>query len=190
MTMQLPNVLIIGSMKAGTTSLYMDLAAHPDVFFTGDKEPHFLCNDKVLTTEGLQEYAGLYKTAEESTIVDASTGYTKCPDYEGVAARAARVLPEGFKVIYLVREPIERIISQHYHEYSRGEVGADINQAVREHPRYVHYSRYAYQLEPWIEEIGLDRIRVVGFEDYTGDRRGVVSQLYGFLGVTGTFGTA
>lgn len=170
-------------MKAGTTSLYMDLAAHPDVLLTGDKEPHALCSDRVLSEEGLQQYAGIYRHPTESTIVDASTGYSKRPDHEGVVARALKVLPAGFKVIYLVREPVARIISHHYHDFSRGDAGPNIDQAVREHSRFVDYSRYAYQLDPWIDAVGLERIQVVRFEDYTGDRRRVVSQLYGFLGL-------
>ena len=183
MNLRLPNVLIIGAMKAGTTSLFMDLAAHPDVLLTGDKEPHALCSDKVLSEQGRQEYADLYGQPTEGTIVDASTGYAKRPDFQSVAERAVKVLPAGFKVIYLLREPIARIISHHYHDFSRGDAGPNIDEAVREHPRFVNYSRYAYQLEPWIDAVGRERIQVVRFEDYTGDRLSVVSQLYGFLGL-------
>ena len=85
---------------------------------------------------------------------DASTAYSKRPDFEGVPERAVAVLPAGFKVIYMVRHPIERIVSQHHHAHFAGEVGASIDDAVRQHDRFIHYSRYAYQLEPWLEAVG------------------------------------
>ena len=175
-------------MKSGTTSLFMDLVKHPHVFFANDKEPHALSSDDVLTEEGRQRYASLYVTArEDQLLMDASTSYSKRPDFEGVAGRATALLPEDFKVIYLVRHPIERIVSQHYHEYSTGLVGPSIDEAVREHRRYVDYSRYAYQLEPWIAAIGKERIRVIRFEDYVSRSQEVLAQLHDFLGLSQVF---
>lgn len=181
--MRLPNVLLIGAMKAGTTSLYMDLAEHPDVALVDDKEPHALCRDDVLDDAGLQKYASIYGKSNEDILLDASTGYSKLPDETGVVERALQVLPEGFRVIYLVREPVSRIVSQHYHEYSRGEVPSDINQVVRDHSRLVDYSRYGFQLAPWIEAVGLDRVCVVRFEDYTDRRQETVDRVFEFLGL-------
>ena len=183
--MRLPNVILIGAMKAGTTGLYMDLAEHPDVFLCGDKEPHALCSDQVLTEVGRRDYAAIYSAARaEQLLIDASTGYTKRPDYEGMAQRAAAVLPEDFKVIYLVRHPLERIISHYHHEFSVGQAGPSIDEAVQTCHRFVNYSRYAYQLEPWVEAIGLERIRVVKFEDYKDRRLEVIAELLGFLGLS------
>ncbi len=183
--MRLPNVLLIGAMKAGTTGLYMDLAEHPDVFLCGDKEPHSLCNDHVLAESGKREYASLYAAARgEKILIDASTGYAKRPEFDGMAQRALATLPEGFQVIYLVRHPVERIISHYHHEMSMGQVESSIDDAVRTCPRFVNFSRYAYQLEPWVDAIGLDRIRVVRFEDYADRRLEVIAQLQGFLGLS------
>lgn len=182
--MPLPTVLIIGAMKAGTTSLYMDLVGHPQVFMPGDKEPHALSKDEVLSPSGLAQYETIYAKARENQICcDASTGYSKRPDIEGVAERAVRVLPADFKVIYVVRHPIDRIISQHHHEHFEGHVGPSIDEEVRRHPRYVQYSRYRYQLEPWIAAVGLPRIQVIRFEDYIAARREVVESVLEFVGL-------
>jgi hypothetical protein len=182
--MPLPNLLIIGAMKAGTTGLYMDMASHPQVFLAHDKEPHALCSDDVLTAEGLRRYEAIYEKARRDQVCcDASTGYSKRPDFEGVAQRAAGVLPAGFKVIYVVRHPIDRIISQHHHEHFEGRVGPSIDEEVRRHARYVQYSRYSYQLEPWLSVLGRDRIRVIRFEDYVERRQDTVRDLYRFLGL-------
>ncbi|MBA4106292.1 MAG: hypothetical protein C0485_11085 [Pirellula sp.] len=182
--MPLPNVLIIGAMKAGTTSLYMDIADRRGAFLAQDKEPHALCHDDVLSPTGRASYEAKYEQAPAGALCcDASTGYAKRPDFDGVVERAIRVLPAGFKAIYVVRHPIERIISQHHHEHTEGLVGPSIDEEVRRHGRYVQYSRYAYQLEPWMEQLGPERIRVVRFEDYVSRRRETVRDLLGFVGL-------
>ncbi len=181
---RLPDFLIVGAMKSATTGLFMDLCQHPQMFFTNTKEPHCLCEDRVLTEEGLREYAQHYDSAKADQFVcDASTSYSKLPDYDGVVSRAQKVLPEGFKVIYMVRHPIKRIASQYHHELQAGLVGKDIDEVVRANPRFVNYSRYGYQLRPWIEAIGLDRVHVVRFEDYKKNRQEVVQSVCEFLGL-------
>ena len=65
--MLLPNLLIIGAMKSGTTGLYMDLATHPGVFLGDDKEPHALRDDSVLTEQGRAQYAAYYAGARSET---------------------------------------------------------------------------------------------------------------------------
>lgn len=182
--MTLPNLLLIGAMKSGTTGLYLDLATHPEVFLAQDKEPRCLCGDEVLTDAGKRDYAEQYTSASEGQIVcDASTDYAKRPDFNGVVERAMQVLPEGFKVIYLVRHPIDRIISQHRHEHSAGLVSESQNNEVRQHSRFIDYSSYAYQLQPWLEAIGSERIMVVRFEDYAARRQEVVDGVCEFLGL-------
>ncbi len=182
--MPLPHFLIIGAMKAGTTSLFMDLSANPGVYIPPVKEPHNLCDDRVLTPEGRREYESLYAAARPGQLCgDASTGYSKRPTHEGVAERAVEVLGPELKVIYLVRNPLHRIESHHHHEWSAGEVGKDIDEAVRNDPRFIDYSRYAWQLEPWLERLGAERVRVVRFEDYIADRGGVVADLSRYLGL-------
>ena len=181
-SLMIPNVLLIGAMKSGTTGLYMDLATHPDVFLAQDKEPRCLCSDEVLTEAGRRRYAQRYAASRAGQIaLDASTDYAKRPHFNGVVQRALQVLPEGFKVIYLVRHPIDRIVSQHHHEYSAGLVGESQDHAVRRHSRYIDYSSYAYQLEPWVGAIGLNRIKVIRFEDYANRRQQTIDEVCEFL---------
>ena len=181
-TMSLPNVLIIGAMKSGTTGLYMDLSSHPQVFRGENKETHALCDDEILTESGAAAYSEHYARARpDQLIVDASTDYSKRPDFEKVADRAVKLLPADFKVIYIVRDPIERIISHHHHEYTAGNAGRNIDEEVRRLPCFIDYSRYAYQLEPWLEAIGMQRIHVIRFEDYVHCRTRVLEELCRFL---------
>jgi len=182
--MTLPSFLIIGGMKCGSTALYRDLLTHPRVFFPMDKEPCNLCDDHVLTDAGRREYEALFKRATPDQLcAEASTDYTKLPDRQGVAERALRVLGPDLRVIYLVRDPIKRLISHHHHEYSRGEMPSDIDDSIERFPALADYSKYAMQLEPWLETFGHDNIRVIRFEDYIADRPGVVASVEAFLGL-------
>jgi len=182
-TPRLPELLIIGAMKSGTTSLYIDLADHAGVYLAEVKEPHNLCHDRVLAPEGRRDYAERYRGAAlDELLCDASTGYTKAPDITGVAERAVRVLPEGFKAIYLVRHPVKRALSHYRHDYVAGEAGDDIDAELRTHARYVDYSRYAMQLRPWLDALGADRVMVVRFEDYTDRREATLAEIARFLG--------
>ncbi len=188
--MRLPDFLIIGAMKAGTTSLYRDLLTNPQVFFPLDKEPNHLASDDVCRPEGRRRYSTLFDKAKAHQICgEASTAYTKLPDITGVPQRARQVLGDRLKVIYLVREPISRIISHHYHEWCSGAVGCGIDEAVRTYPRFINYSLYAMQITPWLQVLEPRRVRIVRFETYIKDRQGTVESLSRFLGIDSRFDT-
>lgn len=183
--MRLPDFLIIGAMKAGTTSLYRDLEVNPLVFVSTPKEPHNLLRDDVFTDAGRRAYAELFARARpDQQCAEASTGYTKLPTHPGVAARAARLLGSQFRAVYLVREPVSRTLSHHFHVLTAGEITErDAGRAIEQHPEMVEYSRYGMQVQSWLEEIGTERLMVVRFEDYVADRRGWTARISEFVGV-------
>lgn len=183
--MRLPTFLIIGAMKAGTTTLYRDLLANPGVAFARDKEVGCLASDKVLSTAGTAEYARLFRNAGNATAVgDASTNYAKLPDFPGVAERAYRVVGPGLKVVYMVRDPIPRLLSQHHFESQRGWMSRDTDQAIRSNPRLLSYSKYGMQIEPWCQRFGNANIKVVQFERYISHRQETLNDVSRFLGVS------
>jgi hypothetical protein len=180
----LPTFLIVGAMKAGTTTLYRDLLANPSVFFPEDKEPGNLCSEDVCTSAGVAAYARLYRRARpEQARGDATTSYSKLPDYPDVAARASVVLPEPPKIVYLVRHPIERIVSQYRFELAHGRATGDINRVVLEDHRYVAYSSYAVQLTPWVQTFGREHVMVIAFETFIADRTRVIAEVSRFVGI-------
>lgn len=182
--MRTPDLLIIGAMKCGSTTLYRDLMTNPRVFFPIDKEPESLCDDLVLTPAGRAKYAALFEGARPDQLcAEASTAYTKRPDFERVAERARAVCGPDLRAIYLVRDPVARAISHHFHEYARGNMPRSIDEAVRRFPALVNYSRYAMQIEPWLECFGHERVRILRLEDYVADRAGECSSLCAFLGI-------
>ena len=87
--MTLPKFLIIGAMKAGTTTLYEDLLQIPALWLPPQKEPEDLIHPEVETAQGLRVYEQKFARCPSGAIAgDASTAYAKRPTYEGVAARA------------------------------------------------------------------------------------------------------
>ncbi len=83
-----PDFLVVGAMKGGTTTLYFDLGAHPDLHLPEPKEPEVLVRhaDPAAIREA---YAAHFRNARPGQLCgEASTVYTKRPDHEGVAERA------------------------------------------------------------------------------------------------------
>ena len=181
--MRLPDFLIIGAQKAGTTTLYRDLLSNPNIYMPDDKEPGNLGDDHILSVEGKTQYAKLFVRAQKKQLCgEASTGYTKRPDIEGVAKRARTLLGPDLKIIYLVRQPVARTISHHNHLANNGRAPHDINLAIQELPCLINYSRYAMQAAPWVDAFGHHAIRFIQFEDYIANRKKTIACLGTFLG--------
>ena len=181
---KLPDFLIIGAQKAGTTSLYFDMLKNPAVFMPSDKEPGNLLDDEVCTPSGRAAYAKLFKRARPEQICgEATTSYTKLPDHPGVPDRARRILGADLKVIYIVREPISRIRSHYHHERYGARISCGIDEAVERYPRFVDYCRYTMQITPWIETFGRDHVLLLKFESYIAERSAMVDAVSRFLGI-------
>ena len=177
----LPNFLIIGAMKAGTTTLYDDLQGQQGVAFPPEKEPEDLAHDRILTEAGLADYKRKFAGLTAELIGEGSTAYTKRPD-SSAAETALSVLGPDLKLIYLLRDPIGRMISHYKHEYGLGRETRDLNTALRETSAYRDYSRYSWQLEPWQALFGNDNILILHFEDYMADRKAGLQKACDFLG--------
>lgn len=180
--MALPNFLIIGAMKAGTTTLYDDLCRFSSVYMPPEKEPEGLLQAD--EPAQLRRYERCFSAAKAGQLVgEASTAYAKRPEHEGVAETAARILGRDLKVIYLMRDPVRRIVSQYQHEVGLGLEQRPISTAVREDPRYVAFSRYGYQIEPWLDVFGAEQICLLNFEAYVARRSETLARVAAFLGI-------
>jgi hypothetical protein len=178
----LPNFLIIGAMKAGTTSLYHYLRAHPEIFMPPVKELDFFAREP-REGRGLDWYAGQFSGAGRAIAIgEASTMYTKYPRFPGTPDRIATSIPDA-KLIYLVRDPIERIRSHYRHQVALGAERGPLAKAVFADPVYLDVSRYAMQIERYLECFDRDQLLVLTSEHLRDDRSAVVRRVYGFLGV-------
>jgi hypothetical protein len=180
---RLPNFLVIGAMKSGTTSLFHYLRAHPQVFMSPLKEVDFFIEGGNWG-RGLDWYRRQFDGAspEAVAIGEASTSYTKYPEYEGVPERISALLPD-VRLIYVVRDPIERIRSHYQHRSLIGAEPLPIDVAVLQDPRYVDCSRYALQIEQYLNHFPRERLLVVTSEALKGQRVATIGGIYRFLDV-------
>ena len=181
----LPNFLIIGAAKAGTTSLWAYLREHQQVFMPDRKELHFFVTEKNWD-RGLQWYENQFEGAEAALAIgEGSVSYTRFPLSQGVPERIASVLPK-VRLIYLVRHPIERMISQYRFNVSqRWEKGSP--EALLTNPGYLSCSRYATQVEQFLEYFPLDRLLILRSEDLRDSRVSTVQRVLQFLDVEDTW---
>ncbi|MEM8836070.1 MAG: sulfotransferase domain-containing protein [Planctomycetota bacterium] len=179
-----PDFLIIGSMKSGTTTLFADLAAQNALFGPSEKELDALLEDGVLRDSGRREYAGKFKPARPDQLCfEASTGYTKHPEFFGAPARALELCGPALKLIYIIREPMGRIISHHHHWRAIDKAVETVDEAVRVDSRYLAWSRYAWQLDHWLDHFPQENVLLVRFNDLVKNRVGTSRLVCEFLGV-------
>lgn len=184
---RLPTFLIIGAMKAGTTSLYHYLRDHPQVFLPETKEIMFF-DQRHNWHRGVGWYAAQFQGAPRDAIAlgEASTSYTKFPIVKDAPERIATTLPD-VRLVYLLRHPVERIRSHYLYNLARGTEWRTIADAVQQEPLYLDISRYAMQLERYLAHVDRERLLLLDSRELRDDRTETLRRVFGFLGVEETY---
>ncbi|WP_208597683.1 sulfotransferase family protein [Desulfogranum mediterraneum] len=178
-----PDFIIIGAMKCATSTLHDQLAAQPDFFMSSPKEPNFFSNEEVYA-QGISWYSSLFSKAQPDQLKgESSTHYTKLPTYPDTVARIAQHCPD-VKLIYVMRHPLDRLVSHYIHEWTQGVISVSINQAIHRYPELLSYSSYAMQLAPYIESFGTSSILPVFLERLHDDPARELQAVFEFLEVT------
>lgn len=171
--------MMIGAQKSGTTGLAAQLAAHPEICFSRIKEPAFF-NEVEAWRERLDEYEQLFEPRPGQLLGEASTMYTFLPEWPETPSRLFEYNPD-LKLIYIMRQPVERIVSQYAHNYVRGLVKDEPEMAVTTDPTYINRSRYGVQIRPYLELFGPENMLLLIFEEYIADPDGTLAQVARFL---------
>ena len=159
----LPKFIIIGAMKAGTTSLFHYLVSHPGTEGSSVKETDFFLKEDHFS-QGLSWYESLWSENDSLCAFEASPNYTKRHLSPNVPERMHSVLPD-IKLIYVLRDPIERLISHYVHNYSHGRESLSFSEALSDKKsNYVLTSKYYFQLEAFLEFYSKDQILIVQSE--------------------------
>jgi hypothetical protein len=182
----LPNLIIIGAQKCGTTSLHYYLGLHPQVAMAREKELDFFVLEHNWH-RGIAWYKSQFR-GNAAVHGEASPRYTYYPSYQGVPVRMHRVVPKA-KLIYILRDPIERIVSGYVHGLAHGVEHRTIVEALGdlEANRYVWRSQYYMQLAQYLRCFPQSQILILTLEDLQQHRRRVMRRIFGFLGVDDTF---
>ncbi len=179
----MPNTFVIGAMKSATTSLCTKLAEHPDVFMATPKEPDFFSRDEVYG-RGLKWYQSRFSNAGQRTVVaEGSTSYTKQLQYPRAASRLAEHVPHA-RLIYIVRDPVDRIKSHWAHEVLKGRTRLSANEFARSHPEAIDISSYWRQLNAYREHFDDHRILVLFLEQFRDQPAATLNQCFEFLQIS------
>jgi len=181
----LPNLIVIGGLKCGTASLHHYPNLHPEADMSRPKELNFFV-EELNWPLGPDWYAGHFR-ADARVRGETSPHYTNRPRFEGVARRMHDLVPDA-RLVYMVRDPVDRMLSHYVHNAGGGYDDRTPEEAFSdERSAYFDRGRYAYQLEPYVEAFGEERIEIVSREELKRDRAATMRRVFGFLGVDPEF---
>lgn len=184
----LPNLFVIGAMKSATTSLHNYLDLHPEIFMTKDpwKEPGYFVKE-INWGRGIDWYLSLFSTAgDEKYRGESTTDYTKAPNYAGVPERIHACCPDA-KIIYIMRDPIERAISQYWWEVEYSAEGRKMSVAIINNDWIMNASNYAKQLRPYFEQFGKENVLALTMEELQTSPEVTLKKIFLWLRVTPEF---
>jgi len=206
--MTLPNFLIIGAAKSGTTALYRYLYDHPQIFMSERKELHYFSYPETskltrgpdvyqrISVSTLDEYKSYFAEVKGQTAIgEASPTYLYFP---ACALRIKKTLP-GVKLIAILRNPVERAYSAFMHAVRDGwEPLTDFSAALAQEQDRIrngweivwHYTQagfYHQQLTHYYELFDASRLKVLLYDDLVDDPVNFYKAVTRFLGVDDSF---
>ena len=184
----LPNLIIIGAMKCATTSLHYYLSLHPEIKMSKKKELDFFIFERNWN-KGINWYKSHFHR-KAKIRGESSPNYTKYPWFKGVPQRMHTIVPNA-KLIYILRDPIERIISEYVHIHSEGGDKRTIKKALTNLKGnwYVDNSKYYMQLKRYLNFYPKSNLLILTAEDLKLDTQKALARAFRFLDVDESFFT-
>lgn len=183
---RLPTFMIIGAAKAGTTSLHHYLDQHPEISMSRPKETNFF--ERPDYRDAIAEYERCFADGTRARG-EASVHYTCFPVVPGVPERISSILPD-LRLIYCVRDPVDRAVGHYYERYQSGVAPKSIAAAfadLDDSKVWVAASRYATQLDRYLEHFPRSHLTIVDERELRADRAPTLRALFDFLGVDPDF---
>ena len=183
---RLPDFLVVGGMKCGSTTLHGHLSNHPDLFLCRLKEPQFFSRDEVFS-RGFDWYRSLFAEAGSRLCGESSTCYSRAPHFGDVAKRIHSHLPDA-RLLYLLRHPVDRAYSHYRHEAQIRMVDGrtrvpTFEEMLEETNELVDTSDYWMQLQQYLSYYSREQIHVLFLEDLRVRPEEVLDGVERFLGV-------
>jgi len=203
--MNLPNLLIVGAAKSGTTSLHNYLKQHPEIFMSNHKEPHFLINKEIgenripKGVKKLNEYSSLFDGSDTFKYRgESSAMYLQFPNI--AIKNIKKYLEKDLKIIIMLRNPIDRAFSGYQH-VKRFNVDEELTfkqalevcedryfkqTSLTPATRYIHIGMYYDFVKKFMHSFS-DQIHVIIYDDFITDTQNELSKVFSFLKVKKDF---
>lgn len=173
--------IVIGAMRAGTTLLHHVLSGHPDIALARMKESDFFIAEKNYP-RGIEWYRSQFQI-EKPIRGEISPNYSKARDFAGVAQRIRQHCPD-VRLVYVVRDPVARAVSQYGHSWNMGELRETPEQLLDTHEYFsiMDASSYARQLQEYRRFFAPEQILLLDFEAFIADPQPQLDRLLAHLG--------
>ncbi len=208
----LPDFFLVGAAKSGTTSLINYLSRHPDIFVPKVKEPQFFAvlnsnynNSKpqpFFCVENLWEYSSLFERAGRDQIIgEASTWYSVPVAVDNTISNFLGIYKElagNLKFIFIIRNPLERLLSSYNMYLKMGLENLSFEEAVfagrdriakgyRYELNYIENMFVADSIRKYITAFGKSNVKVCLYETLKEKPDVLIREIFEFLGVTSNF---
>ncbi len=181
----MPNLIIIGGLKCGTTSIHHYLGLHPEIQMSKPKELNFFVTEQTWDL-GLDWYRARFDD-RFPVRGESSPHYTNLPRFVGVPEKIHEHCPDA-RLIYMVRDPIKRILSHWVHATGAGyETREMVPTLSLPDSAYVNRSQYWMQLQPYLELFPNEQIEVITQEELQTEREATMRKAFEFAGVDEKF---
>ena len=196
-TQRLPDFIIGGAPKCGTTSLHFILEQHPKIGIPDEELHYFDADDPITHPDFLQVTSGRLEWYEPGTqqaldwyasrftdfndkqlIGEDSTTYL----FSAVAAERIKALLPDVRLIFLLRDPVKRAYSQYWHLIRSARLSCSFEDAISKHGSIILGSTYAPHLANYFEVFGRDRVKVMLFEDFLADNQSFINEATAYIG--------
>jgi hypothetical protein len=173
----LPTFFVVGASKCGTTALHRYLDLHPEIEMSDPKEPHLMLGP--VPEERAIAYRELFG-GRTPLRGECSTGYSVFPHQPEVAPNIARLVPQA-RIVYLVRDPVERTIAHYAQAFTVGRETRGIEEAIDPYDDdnyFVTASRYWRQVERYLRCFDRSAILVIDSQALRQERERVMAMVY------------
>ena len=202
-TRMLPNFIIVGAPKSGTTSLYHYLSEHPQVFMSEPKEVNYFSREEIeaqglyysdFKVKDFDSYKMLFsKGTDKKAVGEGSVSYLFYPE---TAKKIKAVLP-NIKIIILLRNPLERGYSHYLMDFRLGLVDLTYDEIVFKtvkhknldlyYQQYVELGLYYQQVARYVDFFGSKQVKIYLQEDLRNNPESIIEDLYDYLEVDKSF---
>jgi len=180
-----PDFVIVGPQKCATTWMYEGLAEHPEVYVPDTDSVHFFDMGYHRGTDWYREH--FPENPDDYAVIGEET-----PSYIRSSAAPERIadLNPDAKIIFSLRNPVDRAFSHYWHEKAKGKISFEFEEVFENYDLYENWVRpgmYADHIDCFREEFGEDQIKLMFFDDLVEDDEAFIRELYEFVGADPSF---